>query len=409
MKKIFLLLMGVMLLTGCEMKSEQVITINNDKSMEISGDAAMDYELIDAMLSTGDSFDEETYETETKEYTQEERLQKFKEMITDKSINENDIYDDGNFIGYKFTSKIDNIDNLIGDTQNITTNDLSKITTQKMFTKEGNTYKGKIIISKGDEDEEQNRQENNASSGIKITNNFTVNLSSKALSNNATTVSEDGKTLTWDLTKDIQTIEFEFNLGTNYNMFIIAGIAIVVVLIIVLLITALIKKSKSKKTNYPQPEPTNNEQIQQLNINSTPQITEIQPQNIMPQQQVTNVEPTEPVIEQQPTINIQPVTEPTLETQIPEVQPQNIIQQPEQVTNIEPALNVEPTEPVIEQQPMINIQPITEPTTETQIPEVQPQNIIQQPEQVTSVEPVLNVEPTQQINNNNENLSNNIN
>lgn len=358
MKKIFLLLMGVMLLTGCEMKSEQVITINNDKSMEISGDAAMDYELIDAMLSTGDSFDEETYETETKEYTQEERLQKFKEMITDKSINENDIYDDGNFIGYKFTSKIDNIDNLIGDTQNITTNDLSKITTQKMFTKEGNTYKGKIIISKGDEDEEQNRQENNASSGIKITNNFTVNLPSKALSNNATTVSEDGKTLTWDLTKDIQTIEFKFNLGTNYNMFIIAGIAIVVVLIIVLLITALIKKSKSKKTNYPQPEPTNNEQIQQLNINSTPQITEIQPQNIMPQQQVTNVEP---------------------------------------------------TEPVIEQQPMINIQPVTEPTLETQIPEVQPQNIIQQPEQVTSVEPVLNVEPTQQINNNNENLSNNIN
>ena len=78
-------------------------------------------------------------------------------------------------------------------------------------------------------------------------------MPNKALKNNATLVSEDGKILTWDLTDtSINTIEFEFEFPTLLtmlmdNMFVVASISVFVVLLIVLLIIFVISKLKKKK------------------------------------------------------------------------------------------------------------------------------------------------------------------
>lgn len=78
---------------------------------------------------------------------------------------------------------------------------------------------------------------------------FTVKLPYKAISNNATTVSNDGKELNWDLTKanEIKNLEFQFVLYNTTNIIILVAGAVVVILVVVFLL--LNKKNKGKKEN----------------------------------------------------------------------------------------------------------------------------------------------------------------
>ena len=78
---------------------------------------------------------------------------------------------------------------------------------------------------------------------------FTVKLPYKAISNNATTVSDDGKELNWDLTKasEIEYLEFQFSLYNTTNIIIIVVGVVVIILVVVFLL--LNKKNKGKKEN----------------------------------------------------------------------------------------------------------------------------------------------------------------
>ena len=95
-KKLFLILSGILFLSGCEMKQETTLTINQDKSVNIDANIALDYELIDTMISLGESFDKEN---DNKTYTKEERIEKFKESAQIDSKEDIQIYDDGKYIG----------------------------------------------------------------------------------------------------------------------------------------------------------------------------------------------------------------------------------------------------------------------------------------------------------------------
>ena len=74
-----------------------------------------------------------------------------------------------------------------------------------------------------------------------------VNLPTKASSNNADEVTNSGKTLTWDLTKDAKNIEFTFSFdGSSDNMmlyFIAGGVAVVVIIGAVVVLSS---KNKEK-------------------------------------------------------------------------------------------------------------------------------------------------------------------
>lgn len=74
---------------------------------------------------------------------------------------------------------------------------------------------------------------------------FTVKLPTAPISNNATKIENDGKTLIWTLTSsDLNSIEFEFELYNYLYMGIMGG---AVLLLIVLIIIIISKKKKSKK------------------------------------------------------------------------------------------------------------------------------------------------------------------
>ena len=87
---------------------------------------------------------------------------------------------------------------------------------------------------------------------------FIVTLPNKPISHNATTVSEDGKTLTWDLAdKDTQNIQFEFSLINPLLIYGIIGGAVLLLIIIIILIVVKIKKKKNNQNTEETYEPEN--------------------------------------------------------------------------------------------------------------------------------------------------------
>lgn len=86
---------------------------------------------------------------------------------------------------------------------------------------------------------------------------FTAILPVKPLSSNATSVSEDGKTLTWNLlTNTNSEIKYSFELLNMTNLYIlIGGGAVLLVFIIVMFIAIIKKKNVSKEEYTPTEEP----------------------------------------------------------------------------------------------------------------------------------------------------------
>lgn len=86
----------------------------------------------------------------------------------------------------------------------------------------------------------------NLSSGMSSMDlSFNVTLPYAAISNNATTVSDDGKTLKWELTTDdASSIEFEFELYNMTNIYVGVGLLVALVVIVIVIMS----KGKGKKT-----------------------------------------------------------------------------------------------------------------------------------------------------------------
>lgn len=137
---------------------------------------------------------------------------------------------------------------------------------------------------------------------------YTVNLPEKALTNNATNVSNDGKTLTWSLMQSqMSNIEFSFELKNMTNYYILyGGIAAVVIIVIIIIIT-IIKKGKKGK----EPVPAQNEPI---HADYDPSIAQAVPNPALVNGNATPEMPIEtaqsPVVNEQP-VEAAPVTEST--------------------------------------------------------------------------------------------------
>ncbi len=150
---------------------------------------------------------------------------------------------------------------------------------------------------------------------------YIVNLPEKALTNNATNVSSDGKTLTWSLMQSqMSNIEFSFELKNMTNYYILyGGIAAAVIIVIIIIIT-IIKKGKKGK----EPVPAQNEPI---HADYDPSIAQAVPNPALVNGNVTPEMPMESA--QAPVVNEQPVEASTVaepvqmqESMATEVQPQ---------------------------------------------------------------------------------------
>lgn len=324
--KIIAIIIMMIMMTGC---------VKFNANMDIKKDKSMDYSIIYAVDTTyfGDKalFDEED-----------------KKELAKKGFKLEE-YADGNMKGFKITKKIINID-LVSTNENAkyslsgllsSTNESDVIKNAYLFKVEKgflkNKYKATFDFSTSDStlnnsDEEDNYQTNNdlspdlqydfdteitddstsettegdlsnfdMSSMTSMDLSFNVTLPYPAISNNATSATENNKNLKWSLSSDeVSKIEFEFELYNMTNIYITFAAAIVVVVIVIIIICTI-----------------KNNKIKQNPVNSQQGVTL---ENIQTQQSMPNQSAISPIVKQAP-VSQQP-------TSLPSVQQEVVTQQP---------------------------------------------------------------------------------
>lgn len=372
MKKLKALLAVVLcafFLTGCTIKYETNMSITSDGRMNVVVVSGFDKEglvqmiqLFESMNNTEEQEEGQigTDEVPAKTYTDAEiegflysnvESENETKLAAEKAGFTVERYHEGDIFGYKYSATINDI-SAVSDTNPVSfkisdlTDSETKLSEKKMFRKVDNIYYATLVFDASDQDANSQMSENESSqstseemkqmlSQVKLDFKYIVTLPVGSISNNATSVSEDGKTLTWDIKNTGNTnIEYTFELTTSgvvtggnsfidqivnffssedVSMYIGIG-AIAILVILVLIVVA--KGGKKKKK---QPEAT--EQTEATTTAATPSAV----------QTPTPVEqPAAPSPEATPAVN------PTVET--PSVaQTPTPVEQPAQQTPVAPA------------------------------------------------------------------------
>ncbi len=156
-------------------------------------------------------------------------------------------------------------------TQNTTTNTQTTTTptvnTEGVTTQAGTSSEiNPIVNSDSALEDEESLLDGDLTDLLKDFNmTFTVNLPYAAISNNATSVENNGKTLVWDLLKfEEDNMQFQFELFNMTNIYIAGGVgALLLLIFIILIIRSIAKKHKkanstddTSKTGVPEITPT---------------------------------------------------------------------------------------------------------------------------------------------------------
>ena len=207
-KKILVLLLLVVLVAGCSFKTDVTMKIDSNKDVEVSILYIMDDEMIDSMISLSD-------ESKKDNITDDDRW-KYLEGDSGMDMPEGyktEKYDKDGFKGYKATKKAGTLDDISVASSSARVNIFNEDSDADMFKgelfiKDGNKYKSNMTVDLGDSAADMESYE---SYGAAFEFNLVIELPVKPTSNNATSVSKDGKTLTYNLLKT-KDIEFEFEL-----------------------------------------------------------------------------------------------------------------------------------------------------------------------------------------------------
>lgn len=228
-------------LSGC-MKMNLKMTIHNDKSMDV--------EIIEAV---------------PKEITEEGKVEEELEWIKKnaKPGTNYELYEDDRYKGFKADFKVDSIDTLIKEDADETT--MSEVANQdgtmaKIFTVEkvsdGEIYTAVFENDATDDYGDTSELSEDARKVLETLDmKMTVVLPVKPISHNATTVSEDGKTLTWDLTKVTDDVTFSFKLQKKTDWII--PVAIISTCVIAVVLYAIIKAGRTDEVIMPNTEEEN--------------------------------------------------------------------------------------------------------------------------------------------------------
>lgn len=221
MKKIKYLIVGLflILLTGCS-SYDMSMSINKNKSMDLS-----------------------IYIVSTSSEEISKYIDSLKEKYESNDFNVEEFTKDNNY-GIRISKHYDNIDNNSFaertdkfDLLYLYNNDYDKSIETKIFNVDkgfaSNRYAANFFVDLTNIDIDL--------SNTKVT--FTVNLPKGSVSNNASTLSEDGNTLTWNITNKGRTdIEFVFEVGSYDTIYFIVAIFIAIFLVFSI-ISAILSKS----------------------------------------------------------------------------------------------------------------------------------------------------------------------
>lgn len=230
MKKVLKLfaIMAVMLivLTGCVNVNYEV-TLNSDGTADVAYIYGFEKEYLEQMETTSEEMTKEMQENaELSDYTVE-------------------AYSDEKLEGFKASKHVTDfadisLEEAFGE-ENVKDSDNNRLKVEKKGSKTVYSQNAEIDLSSMD-----------TSMATMVTMKYTIKLPTKVGNNNASEVSEDGKTLTWNLKAgEINKVEFEATeLGTAAKIIRVAIIIVAVIVgivIIALIIKLIIKKTKKQK------------------------------------------------------------------------------------------------------------------------------------------------------------------
>jgi len=265
--KLVLSLIMVFALTGC-LKYNVNMEVKDDKSVSLEFIYAMNTSYADQFNNMTNSIDEEEdedlevtgieeddelefdFDEEEEETTGEDIDKEEFEWLEKKGYKVEDYkYEDkeGNkYEGVKISKTFDSIDDITKDDEktidfNALFQDKDKFDDSQFFSKKGSVYKANFVFDFTQDGQDVSEQYKDYAKMFDMT--YEIKLPKKAKSNNATKESDDGKTLTWNLTYGKKnTIEYEFELGSKKTIFIIAGVVVAVAVIACVLVVVLKKK-----------------------------------------------------------------------------------------------------------------------------------------------------------------------
>jgi len=279
LSKLMFIFVVVLALAGC-VKRETTMTIGKDKSMNLVIIHVLDKEgMKQGMIDKGGS----SSEIEDGYLQVKASLEPFGYVV--------ERYYEGEKEGYKITKSFNNIDEISKDSLKV--QDLIKIEDENFdhthyFKKTSNssqdTYEASYTFNM--EDESLNP------AGINYYNpyfdtTYIVSLPHKSDSHNATTVSNDGKTLTWDLELgSVNAVNFTFSIpkqnSSNNIAIYVGGAMIGLAIVIVIVVVLLSKKGKKTKSSEIRMEtPTKEESsINKLDTNEDNRVVDITVSNL---------------------------------------------------------------------------------------------------------------------------------
>ncbi len=319
MKKLLLLCSVALILSGCAVKGDFKLGINSDKTVDFGVTIAYDDELIEVLMTNSEEASEEV------EYTEEQKWEFIDSMFDDEEDNSyesagftSERYQEGDFKGYTYSKNLGDIESVTAENASFNlTDDSQDLASAKFFTKNGDNYVSKITFVPVEETDTYQ---------IDSSFTFTVTLPTKPISHNADNVSEDGKTLTWNLVADSQkNIDFEFNFSSFPLIPVIIGVAVLLVIIIIIIVVVT-KGKKGPKNFETQTNELKTETVStSTNLEQTNQVTPPVENNQMTNE-INEVKPIN--LEQE--VNVQPLEQPVEPTQ---VQPVNMNNTPNETQN----------------------------------------------------------------------------
>lgn len=203
-------------------------------------------------------------------------------------------YEDDNTYGFKATKHANNIqeDFDVNDEVDTDSEDAGRIMYEKTLLKTKFSQSSKVDLTNMSEDSEDAAMLKAVMSQMKIS--YKITLPFRVGSNNATTVSEDGKTIEWTL-KVGEVNEIKFEASQDYGMYALLGLAIV--LVIVASVSVILSK-KAKKTVEAKPvevkkeETKAKEKIENVKVEDTEVVEDVTKETVETEKEET-VEDTE--------------------------------------------------------------------------------------------------------------------
>lgn len=230
-------ILGIILftLTGCA-NVDYDIKLNKDGSGDIAYVIGYDKSFLASIgvetssLENDSSFSEMEEQAEQNGYTIEK-------------------YEDDNTYGFKATKHANNIQEEfdLNDEAGSNNEEASKIMYEKTLLKTKYYQDSKVDLTDILSDNEEAAMLKAVMSQMKIS--YRITLPFRVGSNNATTVSEDGKTIEWTL-KVGEVNEIKFEASQDYGMYALLGLAVILVAVAVV---SVILSRKAKKTEEAKP------------------------------------------------------------------------------------------------------------------------------------------------------------